>query len=129
MIETLEAFSGLILAMIGLGGVLAGICFFATAKASEKERLGVWRMLRGGLAASTVTYAGTLIFSALPFISTLTAFLVGIILALLLIKAIFQLSLRAAKIYWIVYVPVQILALLITACFFLGGVKYLIQIV
>ncbi len=129
MIETLEAFSSLILVMIGLGGVLSGICFFALAKASEKERLGVWRMLRGGLAASTVTYAGTLIFSALPFISAITAFLVGLILALLLIKAIFQLSLRKAKIYWIVYIPFQILAVLIIAQFFLGGVKYLIQIV
>ncbi len=129
MIETLEAFSGLVLVMIVLGGVLSGICFFALAKASEKERLGVWRMLRGGLAASIVTYAGTLVFSALPFISTLTAFLVGIILALPLIKAIFQLSLREAKIYWLVYVPVQILTVLITAQIFLGGVKYLIQIV
>jgi len=129
MIETLGAFSSLILVMIVLGSVLSGICFFAIAKANEKERLGVWRMLRGGLAASIVTYAGTLIFSAVPFISTLTAFLVGLILALLLIKAIFQLSLRKAKIYWIVYIFVQILTVLITAQLFLGGVKYLIQIV
>ncbi len=129
MIETLEAFSGLVLVMIVLGGVLSGICFFAIAKASEKERLGVWRMLGGGLAAAIVTFAGTLIFSALPFIGAGTAFLVGIILALPLIKAIFQMSLREAKIYWLVYVPVQMLAVLITAQFFLGGVKYLIQIV
>ena len=129
MIETLEAFSSLMLVMIVLGSVLSGISFFAIAKTGEKERLGIWRMLRGGLAASIVTYAGTLIFSALPFISAIAAFLVGLILALLFIKAIFQLSLRKAKIYWIVYIPVQILAVLITAQLFLGGVKYLIQIV
>lgn len=127
--ETVEAFSGLILVMIVLGGVLSGICFFALAKASKKERLGVWRMLGGGLAASIVTYAGTLVFSVLQFIGAVSAFLVGIILALPLIKAVFQLSLHEVKIYWIVYVPVQILAVLITAQFFLGGVKYLIQIV
>jgi len=129
MIETLEAFSSLVLLMIVLGGVLSGICFFTIAKVSREERLGVWRMMGGGLAASMVTYAGTLVFSALPFIGTVSAFLVGLIFTLPLIKAIFKLSLREVKIYWIVYVPVQILAILITAQFFLGGVKYLIQIV
>jgi len=129
MIETLEAFSSLVLVMIVLGGVLSGICFFTIAKVSREERLGVWRMLGGGLVASIVTYAGTLVFFALPFIGAVTAFLVGFILALPLIKVILKLSLREVKIYWIVYVLVQILAVLITAQFFLGGVKYLIQIV
>ena len=129
MHEALEAFSGLLLVMIFLGTFVSGICFWIGGKSLKLKTWKLRKILFCAVFACVITYITTFVLSALPFLGAVTAFFLGLILSLFPIKSFFRISLRQAAGLWVMYAVAQIVAVVLSAELFIGGIAYLLEII
>jgi len=129
MIETLEAWVGFILVLIFLNFIIAGFFIWVGAKITRINNSTLKRAYLAAIAASFTTYFMTILLSALPAISTILSFFIGVFLCLFVIKRVFRSTIRQAFMIWIFNIVAQILAVIIGASLFIGGIKDLIRII
>ena len=129
MREALEAFSGLLLFMIFLGTLASGICFWMGGKFLKLKALKLKRKFICAVIACVITYISAFILSALPFLGTITAFFLGLILSLFSIQRIFRISLRQTAGLWLGHAVAQVIVVILSAELFIGGIAYLLEII
>jgi len=129
MLETLEAWAGFILVLIFLSFLIASLFIWIGAKMARIKNPTLKRAFFASIAASIITYIVTLIFSALPIISTIPCYFIGLFFALFVIKIVFNSTLKQAFLVWIFNIAAQIIAVIIGASLFIGGIGDLIKII
>jgi hypothetical protein len=124
MIEILEAWASLIAVLILLGTFLGLFLMWYGAGLAGIRRSGFWRSLAAALLASMVAYAAAL--AALVFgppVKTLHGLAVGLVVALVVIKAVYLTSFLRALIPWLFFLIAQALTIWIAVRLFVGGLE------
>ena len=129
MLETLEAWSGFILVLIFFSIILVTLFIWVGAKVIDVEDISLKKSILIAATATLVIYTLTIILSALPFIGTVPCYIIGLVLSLLAVKLILNLSFQQSLVIWVFNLAAQILAVIIGAKFFIGGLKDLFKIV
>lgn len=129
MLETLEAWGGFILVLIFLSFLIASLFIWVGAKIARINNSTLKRAYLAAIAASFTTYFMTILLSALPAISTILSFFIGVFLCLFVIKRVFRSTIRQAFMIWIFNTVAQVLTVFIGASLFIGGIKDLIRII
>jgi len=129
MIEAVKAWSGFVLVLIFFSIILATLFIWVGTKSVVKEDIGFKKTILVAITATLVIYSVIIILSALPFIGTVPCYIIGLALSLLAIKLILSLSFQQSLIIWVFNIAAQILAVIIGAKLFIGGLGDLLKIV
>lgn len=129
MIETLEAWIGFILVLVFFAFLTAGIFMRLGTKILKIKYSNLKKTFLSSLIISLMIYTATLLFAALPHLSTVLSFLLALLLSMFVIKIILRLNYGKAFLLWIFNGAGQILAVLIGTYLFIGGLKDLIGII
>jgi len=129
MLETLEAWSGFILVLIFFSIILATLFIWVGIKATGIEDISLKKIILTALAVSLVTYFTIVILSTLPVLRAVPSFVIGLLLSLFIIKSILGFTFQQNFIVWGFNVIAQVLAVIICAKLFIGGIKDLIKII
>jgi len=128
VLESLEALGSLFFVFLVIAIPLASFLIWTGAKIAGIDNLTFWRVVLAGFTASTLTQIFSLLFYAMPQVSTLFGFIIGILSSFLVIKYIFHSSFGEAFIPSILNIIAQTLAVVIGAFLFVGGIKDFIKI-
>jgi len=129
MLETLEAWSGFVFVAIFFSIIGATFFIWVGTKTFGIEGITLKKIIITAILASVVIYIVTLVFSALPFLGTVLSYFIALLLSLFVIRFALGLTIQQSLVLWIFNTAAQILALIISAKLFIGGIKYLIKII
>lgn len=107
--------------------LLGGFFMWIAAKIARVGDSSFGRAIIASVASSFVSILAALVFNALPFVGNLFGFIIGIILSILIIKAIFRTSLSKALLVWIfdliaTGIAIAIAAVITASSIFLSGI-------
>lgn len=129
ILEALEAWSGLVFVMICISIFLVSIFIWIGAKVAGIKNSGFRKAIVAAIFSSLVIYLFTIICSIFPYIGAILGFFVGLLLVPLIMRRILNSTLRQTFVVWIFNAIAQILALVLGATLFIGGIKDLIKII
>ena len=129
MRQALEAFSGLLLVMIGFGSIFSYLALWAAAKITKVTALKFGRIAVCSVITTFITYFAAFLFSALPFLGSISAFILSSAGSLLLIKCFMRVSLKKAVGYWSIYITAQIISIILSVECLTGGITYFLDII
>jgi hypothetical protein len=93
---------GIIFAFI-LMVIIGGLLMWVAAKISRVEKSSLGRAMAAAVATSFVTVLASFLFKLIPVLGDLFGFIAGLVLAILVIKAVFGTSFGKALVVWIFY--------------------------
>ena len=128
MLEALEAMSGLFLGIMIIGFLASGIFIWIGLKASSERKSSFKKIIFAAFISSLITYIVTIIFYSLPALSTFFGFSIGMLLSFLLLKKIFNLTLKKTFLIWTFFLFAHTIAVNVGAILFVGGIRDLIKI-
>ena len=94
---------GMVLAFI-LSIIIGGIFMWIAAKVARIEKSGFARAIVASIAASILTFVLAVVFGLLPIAGNFLGFVLGLLVAVLAIKAVFGASFGKALVAWIFYI-------------------------
>ncbi len=95
--------------------LIGGFFMWIAAKIARVEKSSFGRAIMAALASSFVSIVAAIIFNLLPVIGNLFGFLIGIVLSILVIKAIFSTSIGKALLVWIFDIIATAIALVLAS--------------
>lgn len=95
--------------------IIGGFLMWVAAKIARVERSTFGRAMFAAIASSFVSILVAFIFNLVPAFGNLFGFIVGLILSLLVIKAVFRTSFGKALLVWIFNLVASILAIVAAA--------------
>jgi len=126
--ETIEAWSGLILVMACISIFLASIFIWIGTKITNIKNFKFRKAIISAISSSLIIYLTIIIFSIFPYLGAIIGFFIGLLLASFLMRRILDSTLRQTFVIWIFNGLAQILAVIVGATLFIGGVRDLIKI-
>jgi len=126
--ETIEAWSGLILVMACISIFLASIFIWIGTKITKIKNFKFRKAIISAISSSLIIYLTIIIFSIFPYLGAIIGFFIGLLLASFLMRRILDSTLRQTFVIWIFNGLAQILAVIVGATLFIGGVRDLIKI-
>lgn len=91
---------GIIFAFI-LMVIIGGLLMWVAAKIARVEHSSLGRAMAAAVATSFVTVLASFLFKLVPVLGDLFGFIAGLVLAILVIKAVFRTSFGKALVVWI----------------------------
>jgi hypothetical protein len=129
MLEAIKAWSGFVLVLIFLSIILSTLFQWLGTKVTNYENFNLKKIILIALTTTIVVYITTIILSAFTSIGTILCYILGLVLSLLIIHLFTNLIFQQSLIIWIFNIAAQILAVIIGAKMFIGGIKDLIKII
>ena len=123
----LEIIGGAIIGIFILSILISGFFMWLGAKMAGIKKSTFGRAILAAIAASLITYIVSAVFSVLPVIGTILGFFIGLLLSLFAIKSVFNTTFGRAFLAWIFNIVAQILAVIIGAALFVGGISTIIK--
>ena len=81
--------------------IIGGLLMWVAAKIARVEKSSFGRAMAAAVAASFVTVLASFLFKLIPVLGDLFGFIAGLVLAILVIKAVFGTSFGKALVVWI----------------------------
>jgi len=129
MLETMEAWSGIVLLIITFSILISVIFMAIGAKIIKIQNIRMRNIFHAGITASILTFSVAVIGSALPFVDAVIGFGIGLFIALFVIIHFINTTLEKTLIVWILNITGQIAAVLICSFLFIGGIKDFLTII
>ena len=112
---------GIIFASFGIGIIFAfilmviigGLLMWVAAKIARVEKSSFGRAMAAAVATSFVTVLASFLFKLVPVLGDLFGFVAGLVLAILVIKAVFGTSFGKAIVVWIFHLVATGIAVLL----------------
>jgi|WetSurMetagenome_2_1015567.scaffolds.fasta_scaffold1129319_1 hypothetical protein len=105
---------GIIFAFI-LMVIVGGLLMWAAAKIARVEDSSFGRAMTAAVASSFVTVLVSFLFKLVPVLGDFFGFIAGLVLAILIIKAVFRTSFGKALIVWMFHLVATFVAIVLAA--------------
>jgi len=120
--EIIAALAASLIGIAIIAAVIAGFFMLIGAKIACVENATLGKSIIAAIASSFITWIVALVFSIVPLIGTIVGFIVGLFLALLAIKGVYNTSFAKALLVWIFNILAQVAAIIIGFLFFAGAI-------
>jgi hypothetical protein len=120
--ETVLAFLAAVLWIMFLAWIIAGIFIWIGAKLAGIQGATLFRSMMAALAATLAVWLVTAACSALPVVGTILGFLLGHLICIWILMVLFETGFARALVAWVFHFVAQILAVVIAALTFAGGI-------
>lgn len=122
---TVGAFIGAILgAVVGMfiiATIIAAFLMWLGAKLAKIENATFGKAILAALVAAAITWVLSLLFSFIPVVGTMLGLIIGLILTIFAIKAIFSTTFGKAALVWVFHIIAEIIAIIIGLVTFAGA--------
>ena len=127
--EIIQAWEGFIFVVFMIGIPLSTLLIWVGLRIAKFKRISLLISVGASIFFFLFIYTVTILLSALPFFSTVPAYILGLIISFILIKIFFPLKSKRLIVIWTMSCLAQIVSVLIAAFLFIGGICDLIQII
>jgi len=95
--------------------IIGGLLMWVAAKIARVEESSFGRAMFAAIATSFVSILVAFVFNLVPAFGNLFGFIVGLVLSILIIKAVFRTSFGQALLVWIFNLIAAVLAIVLAA--------------
>lgn len=115
------AMFGAIVGIFIVATIIAAFFMWLGAKLARVENATFVKSILAALAAAAITWIVSLIFSLVPVAGTIVGFVIGLILTIFAIKAIYATTFGKAVLVWVFHIIAEIIAVIIGILTFAGA--------
>ncbi|KPJ51969.1 hypothetical protein AMJ39_08935 [candidate division TA06 bacterium DG_24] len=112
---------GAIVGIFIVATIIAAFFMWLGAKLARVENATFVKSILAALAAAAITWIVSLIFSLVPVAGTIVGFVIGLILTIFAIKAIYATTFGKAVLVWVFHIIAEIIAVIIGILTFAGA--------